>query len=220
MIDLIEWINEKLPDLPGSLGALVYSPNDSGFVAELLTRLEHDFSIKLERVRNAAEWLALELPPPLLLPVWTTDFFGCDDCRGVLKVAMKTQPWILPVRYKLPSQPYVGSTDPFVWEVVNRGNRVPANEDFSYAVAAHMELLAAAIRRLASTSRDKNALTLARIPKYNSMIRKLVQIPHLNGSFDISQHGVKLAEQVSAVTAFWPEALWYYVHLWCGKNGL
>ena len=95
-----------------------------------------------------------------------------------------------------------------------------ANEDFSYAVAAHMELLAAAIRRLASTSRDKNALTLARIPKYNSMIRKLVQIPHLNGSFDISQHGVKLAEQVSAVTAFWPEALWYYVHLWCGTNGL
>ena len=40
MIDLIEWINEKLPDLPGSLGALVYPPNDSGFGAELLIRLE------------------------------------------------------------------------------------------------------------------------------------------------------------------------------------
>ena len=186
----------------------------------MLVRLERDFSIKLERVRTAADWSALESPPPLLLPVWTTDFFGCEHCRDVLKVATKTQPWILPVRYKLPLQPYVGSADPFVWEVVNRGNRVPANEDFSYAVAAHMKLLAAAIRRLASTSRDKNALTLARIPKYNSMIRKLVQIPHLSGSFDISHHGVQLAEQVSTVTAFWPEACWYSVHLCCEVSGL
>ena len=208
MISLIEWIDKELPAFDGSLGALVYAPDDEEFVSHLCARLaQPDFSIKLDCVQTTAEWAALPSQPPVLLPVLSIAFYNSDSCKEVLQVAMKTQPWMLPVRYKLPLERL--EIDEFVQACMggaNRvqacmggANRVPANEDFGLGVEAHLKQLAAAICQLAPADREQNTLTLARIPKYNSMIRKLVKIPSLRGRFDINKDGMRLADQVCAI---------------------